>query len=351
MHRYPQFNLFRALTYPLALSSIMMILLTGYLISASLQNLFLLIISSAATGLFSLWFLKYLFMMMTQTAIGDPVCPVLNHTLIRPFEDLRHLKLLLLLLGHITLMAALAEFSPALGLVYLAGFVALLPAMILVLGGDNSLLKTAHLPLLWQIVKNSGALYWLVFGFYLACAGFILYLFERGTTLFLVVIAVLYLLMVAFHLLGVILYTRREELGYQAHFTPEREQQRKHHLQVADMLYRQQCRPAALASADKLLASESIEVYDFLLDEILTWDNPRFLLRYIEHYLAVYLDSTQFLKGLSRYESLLNDYPELRDINDELYAGLNHKLAEMEQEFSGSAQIRHFRELLNNRTG
>lgn len=354
MPRYPQFNLYHALIYPLALAPIIIILFTSFFITAALQSIILLLYGAVGVGLFSLWYLKYAILMMLHTADGDPDCPVLSYTFIRPLEDLRHLKLLLLILCHAMLINAVGDVSPVAAMIYAVILLLLMPAMLLVLVGQNSLLKTAHLPLLLQIIQRSGARYWEVFAFYLVCAAFIYYLLQNQTAMYVIVTMVLYLVMVAFHLLGIILYTRRNELGYLAGQTPEREQawfdqqQRKKYLNVVDMLYRQQCRPPALESADRLLEGEPLAVYDFMLDEVLTWDNPRFLKRYMEHYLATHLKADQLLKGMRTYEKVLQQYPDCVVSDEQLGARLINHLKDLQNEHPNHLDIVRYLGLLKS---
>lgn len=355
MQRYPQFSLFRVLAYPLALSPLVMILILSLISAMSYYGGPIIAILLVSTALFALWYLKYLFLILISTADGNPDCPVLTETLIRPLEDLRHLKFLILLLAHATLMGVMSDTSPVLGTIYLVGFIILLPAMVIVLGIENSFLKTAHLPMLLQIIRHSGLLYWAVFAFYGVSTGFTLYLIKHQTGIFMISAVILYLVMVAFHLLGVILYTRREALGYQANHTPEREhaqmneQTRKRYLQVADMLYRQQCRAPVLASADRQLEAEPLEAYDFLLDEARTWDNPRFLQRYLDHYLSTYLEADQLLKGMRRYEKVLQQFPDVVISDPLLGERLINKLNELQNEHPNHFGIDHYLGLLSTR--
>lgn len=355
MPSYPEFNLFRVLTYPMGLSPLIIIAITALVITIALVSPITLVYEVAAIAIILPLYLKYLFLILTATADGESECPVLPDTLARPFEDLRYLKLLALLVANASLMGAIGAFSPMSAAVYLLVFILLLPAMILVIGGEDSLLKTANLPLLVGIVNRSGPLYWAVFAFCIAAVGLIHFLSANHTALYFVIFTALYLVLAAFHLLGVILYTRREELGYQAMHTPEREQQElsaethKRHQQAADILHRQDCKPAALEEVDRLLENESLDVYDFLLGRVLTWDNTRAKQRYMNHYLGKYLNARQLLRGMKTYESVLQRFPDLTVSDESLRDRLVNHLKELKAQHPNYSDIERFLAIIKAR--
>lgn len=353
MHKYPEFSFFHTLTYPLGISSLLIILVTSMFITAALQGLIMMMLVVTGLGLFFLWYLKYAFLMLSTTAEGIPEVPVLSDTLVRPFEDMRHLKLLGLIFIHLMVMTTLADVSEVLSLFYLAGFLLLLPAMITTLAIDNRLLQTFNVVSLTNIVIKSGNLYGISYIFYLGSVFLINLLSDNNTGLFTMVFVTLYLGMVSFHLIGVTLYTRRHELGFTPIHSPEQVQQEtedakhKQYRRIADALYHQYRQPTALSMLDRQLANEPIEAYDWFYNEISMWDKPVFLQRYLQHYLDKYANTTLLLKGMAHYESYLAKHPDYPITDENIRHTLISKLNELHAQHPANQDIARFLLLLN----
>jgi uncharacterized protein (UPF0305 family) len=98
------------------------------------------------------------------------------------------------------------------------------------------------------------------------------------------------------------------------------------------------------------LEGEPLEVYDFLLEEVLTWDNPRFLQRYMEHYLATYLKAGQLLEAMRIYEQVLQKHPDIAVNDEQLGERLINHLNELQKEHPNHLDIVRYLGLLTTST-
>lgn len=275
------------------------------------------ILGAAGIGYFSLWFLKYAFYMLTQTAEGHAEVPLFTDNLIRPFEDFRPIKLIVIIVSHITILGNIIAFNTTLGYLYSLVILFFFPAIISELAMENNFLKTFNPYELLKIIKSSGGWYWVSFAFYCVVTLLVINIYKSELGLFLSVFITLYFLMVSFHVIGLTLYTRRNKLGYATVYSPEQTQheisenkQRSYH-RVATNVYSQYRQPSTIGYLKRELSNESIESYDWFLNEIMSWDiKPKFKRQFVQLYCEQLCEKDLPVKALSEYMSYLKQDAE-----------------------------------------
>lgn len=308
MTTYPRLNLFHILTYPLSLSPFLITFITAIFISGALMDILIAVLGACGLGYFSLWFLKYSFYMLTQTAEGYADVPLFTDNLIRPFEDFRPIKLIIVIISHITILSTVFIIDITLGYFYLALLLFLLPAIISEIAMENSLIKTFDPNVLFDIIKSSGIWYWLSFTFYCLTTFLVINIYETELGLFISVFVSLYALMVSFHVIGLTLYTQRHIMGFATVHSPEQAQQelddnkQLDYQRFATTIYGQYRQASAIKYLEKKLADEPNDAYDWFLTEIMSWEiKPKFKHRFIQLYCRHFCEIGNNIKALKQY--------------------------------------------------
>ena len=313
MNTYPKFNIFQILTYPLSLSPFLMIFFTALFISGGLMDIMIAVVSACGIGYFSLWFLKYSFYILTHTAEGYDAVPLFTDNLIRPFEDFRPIKLIIIFIVHITIYNNILSFDLTLGYFYIAMVLFLLPAIISELAMENSLIKTFNPNVLVEIIKFSGIWYWASFTFYCLATLLVTNIYKTDFGLFISVFIALYSLMVSFRIIGLTLYKQRKKMGYATVHSPEQTQQaldddRYHTYQhLLTNIYAQHRKPSTIDFLEKQLLDEPHDAYDWFLNEIMSWDiKPKFRRLFVQLYCRHFCENGDKVKAFNQYVDYSN---------------------------------------------
>jgi hypothetical protein len=244
------------------------------------------------------WFFKYAYILFDHTVRGFDEPPTLDIEMVNPVSEQRPLAQVAILgLIYLAVKAA-AEYFGA-GAAWGLGVFCLffLPASVAVLGLESHILKAAN-PVAWfHLAKDLGALYGavllVIFGYGLALS-----LLEKFDLWLPVEIALgLFAILSVFSFLGGALYERRHELGLETWTSPERTQalRDKDELKVNDKVVLDAyglTRADAHVKAWQVLADWlksrgfSPEDYRWLCERTNTWDDPRYVTRLTEDYVA-----------------------------------------------------------------
>ena len=244
------------------------------------------------------WFFKYAYILFDHTVRGFDEPPTLSIEMVNPVNEQRPLGQVLIL-GVLFFALKLAQSylgtpaAIALGVIFLF----FLPASVAVLGLESNILKAAY-PVAWfHVVRGLGLLYgavllvifavWLVLGLLWRLA-----LWES-----LEIALGLFAILSIFSFLGGVIYERRHELGIETWASPERtaeleskEEWRGHEKLVMDA-YGLMRAGSHIKSWEMLfdwLKSRGFlpEDYRWLCERTVQWDDPRYITRLTEDYVA-----------------------------------------------------------------
>jgi hypothetical protein len=270
------------------------------------------------------WFFKYAYILFDHTVRGFDEPPTLDIQMVNPVNEQRPLGQVLIL--------ALLFFALKLGQNYLGTpaavvlaviFLFFLPASVAVLGLESNILKAAY-PVAWfHLVRGLGPLYgavllvifavWLVLGF----------LWKLDFWAPLEIALGLFALLSIFSFLGGAIYERRHELGIETWVSPERtaelkskEEWRGHEKLVLDAygLVRAGSHIKAWQVLFDWLKGRgfSPEDYRWLCEGTVNWDDPRYVTRLTEDYVARLLVLKRTGEALDVVAQRLNLDPNFR---------------------------------------
>jgi hypothetical protein len=270
------------------------------------------------------WFFKYAYILFDHTVRGFDEPPTLDVDMVNPVNEQRPLGQVLIL-GLICYAVKQAyEYWGSTAAVALGiGFLFFLPASVAVLGLDRNLLKAAY-PLAWfHMVRGLGLLYGVVllviFGYLLGLS--VLWKLNLWTP---VEIAIsMFALLSVFSFLGGALYERRDQLGIETWVSPERtqglrdkEDQKQHDKVVLDAygLQRAGSHVKCWQVLSDWLASRGHTPADYrwLCERTLPWDDPRYVTRLTEDYVARLLSLKRTGEALSVVARRLGLDPNFR---------------------------------------
>jgi len=332
---YPQFNLLRALTYPLDLSPLLIVFITSIFITFALLGPIMAVLVVFGLGMFSLWFLKYAFLILTDTAEGHVEIPVFSDAFLRAFENYRPAKLLIILISHIVIMGQILSFDLYLGYIYGVVLLVLLPAILSVLAMEDKLINTFNPNILVSIINMSGKYYWYCLSLFFFATAFVIALFQSDIAQFISVFITLYLILVSFHIIGLMLYIRRNEMGYATVHSPEqdsneiKEDKLKQYQRIASNVYSRYRQPTALPYLENQLNHEPIDAYRWFYTEIVSWDiKPKFKRLFFNLYLSKLCDSKNPKEACRTYCKCITLDPEFEiDDNGVSLCLLNHAIS------------------------
>jgi hypothetical protein len=244
------------------------------------------------------WFFKYAYVLFDHTVRGFDEPPTLDIDMINPLNEQRPLgQVVILGLIYLAVKLVQEKFGAGAALCLAAIFLFFLPASVAVLGLDGNILKAAY-PLAWfHVVKGLGWLYGavllVIFGYAIALG--ILGKFELWMPV--EVIVGMFAVLSIFSFLGGALYERRDELGIETWVSPERTAalRDKEDLKVNDKIVLE---AYGLMRADSHVKSWQVladwlgsrghlpEDYYWLCERAASWDDPRYIRRLTEEYVA-----------------------------------------------------------------
>ena len=290
---YPRSNLISVLMYPMNFSSLVLLFCAALFISAALTDIFLAIVTVTGFSMFTLWFIKYAFLILRHTAEGYPTTPAFGDAIIRPMEDFRPAKLIIVIAIHFMIITELFIINSALGYSYGIMLIIILPAIVSSLAMENRLAQLFNIKELTSIIVRSGNSYWFSFVLYCLIGLLLNVVYKSDLAIYLAVSITLYLTLVSFHVIGLSLYRQRKELGYVTACSPEQkidtntEERLKRYQVLATNVYSRYRQPSALHYLVEQLKCESFESYEWFYHEIMTWEiKPKFKRSFVEAYIC-----------------------------------------------------------------
>jgi hypothetical protein len=308
-------NLLRHLTRPLRGGAVAVILVfTVLLVIAEQSRLVGLPLALLVTS----WFFKYAYILFDHTVRGFDEPPTLDIQMINPVDEQRPLAqvLILALLGALIYYVN-ASVGPlaavTLGIVCLF----FLPASAGVLGLESHLLKAAN-PLEWfSLVRGMGMLYGAVLLVILGY-GIVLSILSRfGLWSPLATAIGMFAVLSVFSFLGGCIYERRHELNLDTWVSPERSKA------LEDKTARREDEKLVLDAYGLMRADQHIKGWQMLLDWLqsrgnapedyrwlcertASWDDPRYITRLTEDYVARLLAMKRTGEALDAVANRLN---------------------------------------------
>jgi hypothetical protein len=292
---------------------------------------FLLVIASKA-GLFGIplallvisWFFKYAYILFDHTVRGFDEPPTLDIQMVNPLSEWRPLSQMVIL-GLIYFAVKLAQgyLGETAALFLALSFQFFLPASVAVLGLDHNIFKALY-PVAWfQLVKGLswlyGAVLLVIFGYLLGLS----VLWKLNLWMPLEIAISLFALLSVFSFLGGALYERRDQLSIETWVSPERtqglrdkEEQKQHDKVVLDAYGLQ--RAGSHVKCWQVLESwlqsrgHTPADYHWLCERTLTWDDPRYVTRLTEDYVARLLVQKRTGEALDVVTQRLNLDPTFR---------------------------------------
>ena len=272
----------------------------------------------------SSWYWKYAFVLFDHTVRGLDEPPALDIEMVNPVDEQRPLAQLCIF-GALYLLcnAVYTRFGAIPGLLITSLFVLSTPASVAALGLDGNPLRAMYPPVLLHIVRSLGGLYVLIIA---VTAGYILLslgIFKLDIWRPIQLILALFLGLSLFSLLAGALYDRRDELGLEVWRSPEKKQarldaeDRRESQRTVDTAYGQ-ARSAKHVDAWATLSAwlekrgHRFEDYDWLIERIRPWMDPRFLTRVTEDYIDRLLAANRNGDALQTAATALRHDPSFR---------------------------------------
>ena len=318
------------LLYPLRGHALPLIIIFSFILWITLGNILGLpafVIIMAAT-------LKYAYGVLEHTILGCATPPILtfdmwNQANLRPVKQLFYL---LFIFGIFQILQTKVGNIPA--YLFLAMGIFFIPASAVVIANQNNLLAALNPLRLFILVKQIGMTYIfisLLFGL-VVLLSFPLFPWipligklipQLGWTvnsrflLLLLVMLDMYLLLMVLHLLGFVVYHRRKFLGFEAVFSPEREEEAQQQAQdkqfeeFLDEIYwltkqqekQQEAVKTLLAKLPQF--ADDLDIHQRLFERVSVWETKRIALVHGQHYLSLLLRKKKLTKALAIYQACL----------------------------------------------
>src|SRR5271155_5432101 len=244
------------------------------------------------------WFFKYAYILFDHTVRGFDEPPTLDIQMMNPIDEQRPLAqvVILGLLGY-AVYRTYDHFgtSAAVGLAGVCLF--FLPASVAVLGLESNILKAAY-PVYWfNLVRGMGILYGAVLLVILVYVLTLKLLWAFDLSLFIEVLIGMFAVLSVFSFLGGALYERRHELNLETWVSPERtaalehEQTRRENDKLVHEAYGLMRADAHIKSFQMLEGwlksrGNTPEDYRWLCERTLSWNDPRYITRLSEEFIA-----------------------------------------------------------------
>jgi hypothetical protein len=244
------------------------------------------------------WFFKYAYILFDHTVRGFDEPPTLDIQMMNPIDEQRPLGqvVILGLLGYAVYLAH-DHFGSAPATCLAIVFMFFLPASVAILGLESNLLKAAN-PVYWfSLVRGLGILYGAVLLVILAYGLGLKLLWIFDLWLPLEVVIGMFALLSVFSFLGGALYERRHELNLETWASPERtaaleeRQTQREDDKMVHEAYGMMRASAHLKSFQMLEdwlknRGNTPEDYRWLCERTLSWDDPRYVTRLNEEFIA-----------------------------------------------------------------
>ena len=285
-----------SLLYPLRPTPLLLILCASILIWAAMKDIFILLVL-LNNIIFPLLFItaaKYLFLVLERTAQGEMDPPYFSHTLMQVFKEWRPYQFLMVVLFVYTLSRWLwrQELELAANAVIVFSLVAM-PAYVGLLGLHNGMARSLNPLTLMRFMWRLGPAYLGILGVLYAGYALVVWFYESGPGIYVAVLFNLYSLMLVFHWLGRLIYTRRAVLDYRPDKSPERDaeaqegvlvQQRKKQMDRIFQRRRQEIvLPILLACIEE--EADKLAAHAWYHAQLMQWDHQGLALRHAPFYI------------------------------------------------------------------
>ena len=270
------------------------------------------------------WFFKYAYILFDHTSRGFDEPPTLDIQMMNPIDEQRPLGqvVILGLLGYAVYLTY-DHFGTAAAVSFGSVCLFFLPASVAILGLESNLLKAAY-PVYWfNLVRDLGLLYGAVLLVILVYALALKLLWSFDLWLPLEVVIAMFAILSVFSFLGGVLYERRDELNLETWVSPERtaalqakQTERENDKQVHEAygLMRAGSHIKSFQMLEDWLKSRgnTPEDYRWLCERTLSWNDPRYVTRLTEEFIARLLALKRTGEALDVVTQRLNLDPNFR---------------------------------------
>lgn len=275
------------------------------------------------------WFFKYCYVVLDAAMRGLDEPPVLSVEMVNPVNEQRPLGQLLIIGVFYGATAAMEPYVGATTTTVLRmGAVALLPACIAVLGITGSIVRAVNPAVLFAMIRRLRGFYGVAVTV-IAAPVLLTWAIVSGRFggfalgLPLTLALMMFTCLVAFSVVGGVLYEMRNELDLDAWKSPERELAResrekaREHERLIDELYghwRGGARTEALGAARKWLDSHqhAFDEYEWLCDRLLVWPDRRLAHRLAQDCITRMIESKRTAHALIRARRHLQSDADFR---------------------------------------
>jgi len=270
------------------------------------------------------WFFKYAYILFDHTARGFDEPPTLDIQMMNPIDEQRPLgqMVILGLIGYAVYLTY-DHFGTVAAVSLGSVCLFFLPASVAILGLESNLLKAAY-PVYWfNLVRDLGLLYGAVLLVILVYALALKLLWSFDLWLPLEVVIGMFAVLSVFSFLGGVLYERRHELNLETWVSPERtaelqakQTERENDKQVHEAygLMRAGSHIKSFQMLEDWLKSRgnTPEDYRWLCERTLSWNDPRYITRLTEEFIARLLALKRTGEALDAVAQRLNLDPNFR---------------------------------------
>ncbi|MDM8568781.1 hypothetical protein QUF50_04570 [Thiotrichales bacterium HSG1] len=319
------------LVYPLQGYALFLIIIFSLMLFISVQSPF----GIPAFAIIAPWTLQYAYKILEDTILGHAIPPMFiwNPINIRPLKQLIYILAIFSIYQFIDINVGYksATFILIFGLF-------LTPASAVIIANQNNFLATLNPIKLVGLTIKIGPIYIL---FILLFAGLGILIFQIIITVLLsfpgmghvmsdnvwyaenisqlfVIPLTLYLLCMTFHLLGFIVYHKRETLDFEAFFSPEKEQeaQRKAHEKyfnnTLDKVYCLTKQKGKTKEAITILFAripklgDTLDIHKHLFERLCLWDEKAVAIAHGNYYLSLLIQKQYLIDALNLYQICLD---------------------------------------------
>lgn len=314
----------QSLLYPLRPTPLLMIFSASILIWAALFGdifVFLVLLNNIILPLMLVTAAKYLFLALEKTAQGHRDPPFLSHTLWRVFEEWRPYQFLMVALVVFTLSRWLRsrELENTAHFVVVAALL-FMPAFVGLLGLKEGLARALNPIILVRFIRRMGPAYLGILGMLYLSYALISWFYKSGPGLYAAVLFIGYILVLMFHLLGRVIYLRREALDYLPDHSPERlaaareaaliDARKKHMDRIFKLRESERALPILLACVET--EEDKLAAHVWYHDQLMRWDQKWLALRHAPFYIRAMRDAGD-VRSAERIERVCRDiHPDFK---------------------------------------
>ncbi|HEB59503.1 MAG TPA: hypothetical protein ENJ01_09795 [Gammaproteobacteria bacterium] len=286
--------------YPLRPSPLFLVVFTSYLFwLASFGPLpFILVVTGFA--LIVPAYARYCFLVLDETANGHREPPVLGIELITPHEEWRAHKFSFIFLLGLSFIAWVWDSAGVIpGLILLTGFLAMIPAAIVVIAIEDRALRAIDPRVLLEIIHKLGGRYWLLTSLLWFVTPAIFYILVAQGWLLAGLMVFFYNLLVVCHWLGKAIYAHRAQFAFEPAISPERDaafeeaERVRQRFRVLDRVYAQRRQPHALGELLRNIENEPhpLDAHAWYHEQMMQWDNLKLPLEHARRYINTLRDA------------------------------------------------------------